>query len=55
MYKFCGKGGIYQFCVEIGGICNMHHWLRGMDAPDCSSSFAKWSCSQQLHFARAVN
>jgi len=19
--------------AEIGGICNMHHWLRGMDAP----------------------
>ena len=19
--------------AEIGGICNMHHWLRGMEAP----------------------
>jgi len=20
--------------AEIGGICNMHHWFRGMDATD---------------------
>ena len=41
--KFCGnKGDMYKFCrnkvefinfVEIGE-CNMHNWLRGMDAPE---------------------
>jgi len=29
---FSEIGGIYKF-VEIREICNMHHWLRGMDAP----------------------
>jgi len=33
MYKFCGNmGEIKIFCVNRG-ICNLHHWLRGMDVP----------------------
>jgi len=36
MYKFCGNRGegIYKFCGNNG---NMHHWLRGMDAPALTS------------------
>jgi len=29
IYKFCGNmKEIYKFCGN-GGICNMHHWLKG--------------------------
>ena len=28
------KIGDYINFAEIGGICNMHHWLRGMEEPD---------------------
>jgi len=31
------KIGEFENCVEIGGICNMHRWLRGMDASDFTS------------------
>jgi len=34
IYKFGGnRGKIYKFLGKRGGVCNMHHWLRGMDAP----------------------
>src|SRR6218665_137212 len=46
-------GGIYKFCRnrrgkfidfgEIGEIYNMHHWLRGMDAPGDEVSKVKLS------------
>ena len=29
MYTFSGKMGTFVTFVEIGGICNVHHWLRG--------------------------
>ena len=30
IYKFCENRGEFINFVEIGGICNMHHWLRGL-------------------------
>src|SRR6218665_885910 len=27
------QGKMYTFSGNRGAICNMHHWLRGMDAP----------------------
>jgi len=31
--EFRAEPRICDLSVEIGGICNMHNWLRGMDTP----------------------
>jgi len=33
IYKFCENRWKFINFVEIGGKFNMHHWLKGMDAP----------------------
>jgi len=33
IYKFCKICWKFITLVEIRGICNMHHWLKGRDAP----------------------
>ena len=33
MYKFGGNRGTFTNFVEIEGICNMYHWLRGDRRP----------------------
>jgi len=39
MYKFCGKRGKFINFVEMGGNMQfMHHWLRGMDAPELATN-----------------
>src|SRR6218665_1815858 len=39
MYRFCANRLEFINFVETGGICNTHHWLKGMDAPGHANCF----------------